>query len=154
MSRMRRLYGASAGHLVALLVGGAISAYAVARVPDLGTLASIALWFGFLLIAHDLLLFPVYAAVDNAAARLRRSSGAPRVPWTNYVRVPAVLSGTLLIAWFPLILRLPAGFAGAAGRSADPYLWHWLGVTTVLGGGSGLLYLARLLAAHRSQNPT
>ena len=66
--RIRRHYGASAGHLVALLVGGAIAAYAVTRVPDLGTLGSIALWFGFLLIAHDLLLFPVYAAVDNAAA--------------------------------------------------------------------------------------
>ena len=146
MSRLRRLYGASAAHLLALLIGGVISVYAVARVPDLNTLASIALWFGFMLVAHDLILFPVYAAADNAAARLRKGSGSPAVPWVNYVRVPAVLSGLLLLAWFPLVLRLPAGFARATARSDDGYLWRWLAVTAALSVGSGLLYLVRMLS--------
>ncbi len=146
MTRLRRLYGATPGHLTSLLVCAAIATYAITRVPDLGTLKSIAVWFGFLLVAHDLLLFPVYAAADRMLARCQKRLDAQRVPWTNYVRVPAVLSGILLIAWFPLILRLTPGYADAAGRSADPYLWQWLAVTAVLSICSGLLYLARLLS--------
>jgi hypothetical protein len=149
VTRLRQFYGASPGHFAALLVGAAIAAYAVSRVPDLGTLRSIAIWFAFLLVAHDLMLFPVYAVADRTLVWFRNRSGAPRVPWTNYVRVPVALSGILLIAWFPLVLRLPSGYDKAAGRSADPYLWHWLGVTAVLASCSGLLYLARLLSRQR-----
>jgi len=148
VSRLRALYGASPGHLVALAVGGLVSAYAVTRVPDLSTLVSIALWFGFMLIAHDLLLYPVYAAADGVAARVQHRA-RPRVPWTNYVRVPTVLSGLLLLAWFPLVLRLSSGYGRASGRSDDGYLGRWLAVTAVLFAVSGLLYLVRVVTTRR-----
>lgn len=137
-------YGGSPGHLVAVLAGGALAAYAVTRVADLPVLVGIALWFGFLLVAHDLLLFPVYAALDRLIARLG-GPGRTAVPWVNHVRVPSVLSGLLLLAWFPLILRLPAGYPRITGRSLDPFLGRWLAVTAVLFAGSGLLYAGRLL---------
>jgi hypothetical protein len=150
---VRRLYGASVADLLALLAGGVVSAYAVTRVSDLNTLTSIAVWFAFMLVAHDLILFPIYAALDNAATRLRQRSGSLVVPWTNYARVPAVLSGFLLLAWFPLVFRLPSGFAHATARSDDDYLWHWLAITAILFAGSGLLYLRRLLSRRHYRAP-
>jgi hypothetical protein len=136
---------------LSLLVGGVISVYAVSRVSDLNTLASISLWFAFMLVAHDLILFPIYAVADNAAARLRKRSGSPVVPWTNHARVPAVLSGFLLLAWFPLVFRLPSGFAHVTARNDGVYLWHWLAITAILFAGSGLLYLGRMLARRYRQ---
>ena len=55
------------------------------------------------------------------------------MPWINYLRVPAALSGMLLLIWFPLIFRLPRRFTVTTTLSLDPFLWHWLAVTgTVL----------------------
>jgi hypothetical protein len=54
------------------------------------------------------------------------------VQWINYLRVPVVLSGLLLLIWFPLIFRLPTGFQAATTLSLNPYLWHWLAVTGTL----------------------
>jgi hypothetical protein len=54
------------------------------------------------------------------------------VPWINYLRVPAALSGMLLLIWFPLIFRLPTRFPATTTLSLDPYLWQWLAVTGVL----------------------
>ena len=54
------------------------------------------------------------------------------MPWINYLRVPAALSGLLLLIWFPLIFRLPTRFPATTTLSLDPYLWHWLAVTGAL----------------------
>jgi hypothetical protein len=56
----------------------------------------------------------------------------PTVPWINYLRVPAALSGLLLLIWFPLIFRLPTRFPATTTLSLSPYLWHWLAVTGAL----------------------
>jgi len=151
MRRLLSWYGASPVHLAALVAGGAVSAYAVSRVPSLEVLLQIALWFVGTLLVHDLVLFPVYAAADNVGAWVhrRRSGPGPRVPWVNHVRVPAVLSGLLLLAWFPLILRLSSGFERASGRANDVYLGRWLLVTGVLCAISAALYLARVLLPPR-----
>ena len=66
------------------------------------------------------------------------------MPWVNYLRVPAVLSGTLLLIWFPLILRLPARFPHTTALPLSPYLWHWLAVTGVLFLLSAAAYALRL----------
>jgi hypothetical protein len=69
----------------------------------------------------------------SAVAVLRHRPGRlPTVPWINSLRVPVVLSGILLLIWFPLILRLPARFPATTALSLDPYLWHWLAVTGAL----------------------
>jgi hypothetical protein len=54
------------------------------------------------------------------------------VAWINYLRVPAALSGLLLLVWFPLILRLRTRYQASTTLSASPFLWHWLAVTGVL----------------------
>jgi hypothetical protein len=61
-----------------------------------------------------------------------REPNLPAAPGINYVRVPAALSGLLLLVWFPLILRLRSPYHASTTLSADPYLWHWLAVTGTL----------------------
>ncbi len=143
-------YGESPSHLVAVLVGGAISAYAVTRVPSIDVLIAIGLWFGGMLLVHDLVLFPLYAAVDNVAAWVRSLMARPvLVSRVNYVRVPAVLSSLLLLAWFPLVLRLSPTYERDAARSDDAFLRNWLIVTATLFVGSAVLYAKRLRSARR-----
>lgn len=160
MGRFTAWYGAGPLHLVALVAGAAVSAYAVTRVTALDTLVAIGLWFAGTLVAHDLVLFPIYSAADNAGAWLRHrasspgsgsgpGSSVPVVPVVNHVRVPVVLSGLLLLAWFPLVLRLSRGYEHITGRSDAPYLGRWLLVTGVLFAGSALVYAVRLLLARR-----
>jgi hypothetical protein len=77
---------------------------------------------------------PLYTLADwSAMAVLRhRRPALPVVPWINYLRVPAALSGILLLIWFPLIFRLPRRFPATTTLPLGPYLWHWLAVTGVL----------------------
>ena len=145
-----RWYGGTPLHLIALVGGSALSAYAVTRVPSLKDLVAIGVWFVGTLLVHDLVLFPVYAAVDNVGAWARRRGTTPAtVPWVNHVRVPAVWSGLLLLAWFPLVLRLSSKYEPAAARSDDLFLSRWLLVTAVLFLGSALIYAARIAQARR-----
>ncbi len=150
MTRFRQTYGDSPAHLVAVVVGMSIAGYAISRVNDLGILIAIAIWFVGMLLVHDVVLFPVYAGLDNVLARLRGGT-APRVPWVNHVRVPVVLSSFLFIAWYPLILRLARGYPRATHRSNAVFLGHWLMVTGALVAISAIVYAARLFRARRAQ---
>jgi hypothetical protein len=131
--RLLRWYGANPLHLLALLGGFAVAGYAAARlVPSRPE--GIAVWFIGAVIGHDLLLFPLYTLADRSAAAVIRHRPArlPAVGWINYLRVPAALSALLFLVWFPLILRLRTRYHASTTLSADPYLWHWLGVTGAL----------------------
>ena len=90
------------------------------------------------------------------AAIRHRPPRLPAVPWINYLRVPAGLSGLLLLIWFPLILRLRTQYHASTTLSPDPFLWHWLAVTGALFLLSAMLAL-RLRAVRRddewSQRP-
>jgi hypothetical protein len=66
------------------------------------------------------------------------------VPWINYLRVPVVLSGMLLLVWFPLIFRIPSHFPRTTDLSLDPYLGHWLLVTGALFLLSAVVFAFRL----------
>ena len=152
MRPLTKLYGAPPGHLIAVVAGGAVSAYAMSRVPSLEVLAAIGLWFAGMLLVHDLVLFPIYAAADNIGAFFRWAfARTPRVNWVNHVRFPAVWSALLLLAWFPLVLRLSPKFERDAARSENPFLWHWLLVTAVLFCASLLVYgVRRRMTRNRS----
>jgi peroxiredoxin len=94
----------------------------------------ILVWFVAAVIGHDLLLMPLYTLADRSVMAVLRHHplNLPAVPWINYLRVPAVLSGVLLLIWFPLIFRLPAHFPASTTLPLNPYLWHWLAVTGAL----------------------
>jgi hypothetical protein len=93
--------------------------------------AGVRVWFAGAVIGHDLLLMPLYTLADRSApaAFRHRPPKLPPVPWINYLRVPAALSGILLPIWFPPIFRLPTRFPVTTTLPLDPYLWHWPAVT-------------------------
>ena len=129
-----RWYGANPLHLLTLIASFALAGYAAQRLLARDTVA-IAIWFAGAVIGHDLLLMPLYSIADRsvlAVFRHDRKPDPPTVSWINYLRVPVVLSGLLLLIWFPLIFRLPTRFPILTGLSLDPYLSRWLAVTGVL----------------------
>src|SRR5712691_2726337 len=154
MRRQLRWYGASPLHLLALIACFGLAGYAAPRLVSSHPLAVI-VWFGGAVIGHDLLLMPLYSLADRSAmAALRhREPQLPATPWINYVRVPAALSGLLLLVWFPLILRLRSPYHASTSLSADPYAWHWLAVTGTLFLLSAVAFALRLRGQSRTAAP-
>jgi hypothetical protein len=159
---VRRWYGDSPLHLLALVASFALAGYAVLAVVTAQQWRGFAVWFAVAIVGHDLLLFPLYSLADLSVRRLlpRRARGAGETdavgagraapPVLNYLRVPAAFSLLLLIVWFPLILGLSAGtYHRASGLSASPYLGRWLAVTGVLFAGSAACYAVALRRAGR-----
>ena len=156
VSRLRRWYGAPLRHLLALLASFALAGYAVLAVASAGQWRGFALWFAAAIVAHDLLLFPVYSCADRMLRQLMRQlmrwraggGRSPRPaapPVLNYLRVPAAFSLLLLLVWFPLILGLSSDrYQRASGLSAGPYLWRWLAVTGTAFAASAVWYAVSL----------
>jgi hypothetical protein len=146
--RFREDYGAGPLHLLAVLASFAIAAYAFSRVLDeLSDPARFAIWFGGAILAHDLVLVPLYSLLGLIAygslARPRPSDRL-RLAALNHLRVPALLSGLLLLVWFPLVLGVAnAGFERTTGLSTEVYLERWLLLSAALFAGSALLFAAR-----------
>ncbi len=142
----RRLYGAGPLQLLALAASFALAAAALSRLLDAGAAATnVALWLGGAVVVHDLILFPLSAALDRIAGTVPALRGVPAI---NYLRVPALLSGLLFAVWFPLILGLSERRYETATRlSTEVYLPRWLAITGALFLASGLLYALRLRRA-------
>jgi hypothetical protein len=169
---LRRWYGDSPLHLLALLASFALAGYAVLAVATAGQWRGFAVWFAVAIVGHDLLLFPLYSLADLSVRRLLPSwaggtggtrgmgraggtgvmtAGRLAPPVLNYLRVPAAFSLLVLIVWFPLILGLSAGtYHRASGLSASPYLGRWLAVTGAMFAGSAVCYAAALRRAGRA----
>ena len=141
----RGRYGASPLHLLILVASFAVSAYAALLVSRGPLPVRTAVWFAGAVLAHDLVLFPLYALADRSLTGLRRRpTAAVRSGSVNFVRVPFLLSGLLLLMFFPLVLRKSEGPYGAAsGLDESPYLGRWLLITGVLFAGSALAYAVR-----------
>jgi hypothetical protein len=158
-SRIRHWYGAHPLHLLALLAAFALAGYAVRGVIEAGQIRGFAIWFAVAIVAHDLLLFPLYSLADLSVQRLlpwgagrrrasRQADPAPGAvagpPVLNYVRIPVAFSLLLLLAFFPLILGLSEPeYHRASGLTTQPYLWRWLAVTGVLFAASAVIYALR-----------
>ncbi|MBL1086156.1 hypothetical protein JK359_30050 [Streptomyces actinomycinicus] len=113
---------------------------------------AVALWLVGAALLHDLVLLPLYSLADRAL--VRGLGAARRREWTMYVRVPAALSGLLLLVWFPLISGMvDRRYRTATGLSADGYPARWLLITAVLFGGSALLLAVRLRRATKRRPP-
>lgn len=133
--------------LLLLVCSFALATYAGVRLLKDDWLG-VALWFVGAALLHDLVLVPLYSALDRAL----RAGNAAR--WTLYVRVPAVLSGLALLVWCPLIFGLSAGpYRSATGLDPDVFLLRWLLITAVLFGGSALLLVLRLRRATKHRSP-
>ncbi|MDI3385111.1 hypothetical protein QIS99_02600 [Streptomyces sp. B-S-A8] len=146
---LRELTG-SPYQLLLLACSFALAGYAGVRLLA-GEAVPVALWFAGSALLHDLVLLPCYAALDRAAVRLLGACG--RRTWLPYVRGPALLSGLLLLVWFPLISgRVEERYAGATGLSGDDFLARWLLVTAALFAGSALLLAARSRSERRSRS--
>jgi hypothetical protein len=147
--RFREHYGAGPFHLLALLTSFAICAYALSRVFDLlSDPTRFAIWFGGAIVAHDLVLYPLYSLLGLIAygAVARQAPRDPvRLRALNHLRVPALLSGLLLLVWLPLVAGLgDRTFMGATGLRNDVYLQRWLLASAVLFGGSAVLFALRV----------
>lgn len=145
-----RLYGASPWHLVALLAGFAIAAYAVSRIREDPALLKMAIWFVGAAVVWDLVVGPLIALADRALRPLR--SRPRRVSTINHVRVPALTSALLLLVWAPAVFqRSEPVFRVKAGLGLDPFLGRWLAITAVLFVASALVYALRWARRARSE---
>jgi peroxiredoxin len=149
VSRLLRWYGASPLHLLTMIGCLALAGYAAAELLPHNAIG-ILVWFAGAVIGHDLLLMPLYTLADRSVTTIfrRRPPNLPAAGWINYLRVPAALSGMLLI-WFPLILRLAVHFPATTTLPLNPYLWHWLAVTGALFLLSATAFAVRLGAVGR-----
>ncbi len=134
--------------LLALLASFVVAGYAGVRLLA-GNPTGVGAWFVGSAVVHDLVLFPLYAGADAALVMLLRRRPAlatvAGVPWLNHLRVPAVVSGVLLLVWSPLILQLStATYFDASGLSPQPYLPRWLAVTAVLFAISAVVLAVRV----------
>jgi len=150
----RAHYGESPLHLLGALASFAIVGAGVAGWfnEPVVSLKYILIWFAGAAVAHDLLLLPIYSALDRLAAmRRRRHPGAgdravpPRPGGHVYVRVPVMLSGLLLLVFAPEILRLGnATYHVASGQHQNVYLVRYLLIVAALFTLSALAYLRNL----------
>ncbi|MFE9630083.1 hypothetical protein [Streptomyces sp. NPDC006463] len=150
----RRRYGASPLHLLLVLVSFALAAYAGLRLFEGDTLG-VAIWFVGAALLHDLVLLPLYAVTDRAVQALFTHGRdddrpAPRVS-VNYVRVPAFVSGVLLLVWWPLVFRQVGHFTAATALPADGFLARWMLITAALFAASAVVLVVRTW--HRSRRP-
>lgn len=151
----RGRYGASPLHLLTLLASFALAGYAALQELRGPVPVRVAGWFLGAVIAHDLVLFPLYALADRSLTGLRRRpAAAARSGAVNYLRVPVLLSGLLLLLFFPLILRKSEGAYGrASGLDESVYLSHWLLITGVLFGVSAVAYAIRAATGRARPEP-
>jgi hypothetical protein len=111
----------------------------------------IGVFFVGAIVAHDFVLFPVYALADRLIGRRAAHSAHRQGPrWINHVRIPALLSGLLLVMFFPLVFGLgERTYRSATGLGTGPYLLRFLLVSGTLFTGSGVIYLWRCWRAAR-----
>ena len=161
LKRFRAVYGSHPLHLLTLVAGFALFGYVVATI-GLAPLwnprtwwQSIIVWFAAAIIAHDLVLFPIYALVDRihiAAHRLRRRDRSDvDVPVLNYIRIPALGTGLTFLLFLPGIIKQGAPtFVAATGLTQDPFLGRWLLLTAAMFGTSAVVYAVRLTLSRRA----
>jgi hypothetical protein len=147
MSTWRRLYGASPLHLAAHAAAFAAAGYALLRILERGPVENFLIWFLGAALLHDLVLLPLYSLLDVGA---RLGLGRRRLPAINHLRVPALISGLLLLVYFPLILvEADRNYVRASGHHVHDYARNWLLITAALFAGSALIYLGRSIRAGR-----
>jgi hypothetical protein len=157
----RRVYGSHPLHLLTLIAGFALLGYILATVKPT-TLwnpntwwQSIAVWFAAAIVAHDLVLFPIYALVDRLLVAGRRDHRpASRVPMLNFIRVPALGAGLTLLLFLPGIIEQGAPtYRAATGQTQELFLGRWLLLTAALFATSAVIYTIRSAVGQSRNTP-
>ncbi|MFK0237531.1 hypothetical protein [Streptomyces vinaceus] len=150
----RRRYGASPLHLLLVLASFALAVYAGLRLFQGDTLG-VAVWFVGAALLHDLVLLPLYSVTDRAVqALIPQGPDGGRPPprlSVNHVRVPAFVSGVLLLVWWPLVLHRVEHYTAATALPADGFLGRWLLITATLFAASALVLVVRTWRWSRAQ---
>jgi len=152
LNGFRRIYGSHPLHLLTLVAGFALFGYVLATVkpqtlwnPNVWW-QSIAVWFAAAIIAHDLVLFPIYALTDRLLGATRRPSA--NVPALNYIRVPALGAALTLVVFLPGIIAQGAPtYLAATGQTQEPFLARWLLLTAAMFAASAIAFTIRLVLA-------
>jgi hypothetical protein len=146
IAMLRRRYGASPLHLIGHLLAIAIAVYAVSRVlhPRYSRGLNYLVWLLGGAVLHDFVLAPALALLDRLVRALPRSL-------VNHVRFPAVVSGAMLLVYWPLILvRADGNYVRATGQHVDGFATRWLLITAGLFLASAIVYAARAAARGRA----
>ncbi|GAB3436878.1 hypothetical protein [Flindersiella endophytica] len=150
MRRFFQWYGGNPLHLLVFVATMAVTAYAMLKLLPRNPIGVI-VWFGVAIVAHDLVLLPIYSLANRSvSAVLRHRALRLRLPartWLNHIRIPAALSGLLLLTFFPLIAGIPKNFAQISGGPLPPFLGRWLLVTAVLFAASAIALAVRVRLA-------
>jgi len=161
--RFRQVYGSHPLHLLTLVAGFALFGYVLTTVRPAALWnphtwwQSIAVWFAASIIAHDLVLFPIYSLLDRilvaAQPRPRPDTSAARVPVLNYIRVPLIGAALTLVVFLPGIIRQGAAtYAAATGQTQDPFLGRWLLLTAAMFATSAMVYAVGVYRSARERS--
>jgi hypothetical protein len=152
MTRFVRCYGSGPLHPLVLLASLALTGYAMVRLFAVQPWA-VAIWFVGAAVLHDRIPLPLYSLADLSALSVLRhradAADRPVVRWIDHLRVPAFLSGPLLLVWFPLLLRLAAPHPGGTGLSDGVSPARRPAITGVLFAASAVALAVRLRRTHR-----
>ena len=129
----RHLYGENPLHLLVMVGCFALVGYVVSFVYPGPEDLALLIWFAGAVLAHDLVLYPLYALADQPLVfgRRARRRALPRrpplVPAINHVRVPVLGSAVLGLIYFPTITqRGEDAFRFTAGLGTAGIYQHWL----------------------------
>lgn len=151
LTAFRHRYGAGPLHLLGHILALAIAAFAFDKIFSGGDVKELFLWYVGFVVLHDLVFVPSYSGLDRLfRATLSRLplSNRTGIPLINHVRAPALISGLLLIIYFPLISRLSdADYFALGGHHLVHYLRNWLLITAGLFLGSAIIYALRVVRA-------
>lgn len=146
--RFRRWYGEGPLQPVVLLCSFAVAGYAGVRLLD-GDWLLVTVWFVGAALVHDVLFVPLYTVADGVLRAVARRRGGAR-EWVALLRVPAFLSGLLLLVWFPLISGRVGRYESTTGLPADVFLTRWLLITAALFAAAVSWRALRAVAGRRS----
>lgn len=153
MTRFRDFYGGKPLHLLATVMSFALVAAGFVGWARPGSdLRGVVLWLLGSIVATELVLFPSAWLLDRIATGVSHGTtgSEPTRGEIAYIRVPALLSGLLLIVFAPLIFSFDgATYAAVTATTTSRYLSRWLFSVAALFGISALAYAVRLARGRR-----